>query len=208
MLRCDRSRLYRADRSLLDMPRLTCLLSTKCSAHVQRRQRGDLPKIHLRHIQFAKDKLTGENYFSEQMFAKRRSIAAPTPHQKIDVQQIAVLRRWSSPFGFGRAPSDCLPPKSSSASECRAPHLGHNASTARQNTAWTSRYNVTSVPPAFRTWVRFRSKIAQTDRHVPVAGSLPLYFCRQIPHVILLVFVLVSAAIDDKSQFKFKWLRH
>jgi hypothetical protein len=43
---------------------------------------------------------------------------------------------------------------------------------------------------------------------VPVAGSLPLYFCRQIPHVILLVFVLVSAAIDDKSQFKFKWLRH
>lgn len=32
------------------------------------------------------------------------------------------------------------------------------------------------------------------------------YFCRRIPRVILLVFVLVSAAIDDKSDFKFKLL--
>jgi len=42
---------------------------------------------------------------------------------------------------------------------------------------------------------------------VPAAGSLRFYFCRQIPRVILLVFVLVSAAIDDKSGFKFNWLR-
>jgi hypothetical protein len=41
---------------------------------------------------------------------------------------------------------------------------------------------------------------------VPATGSLLLYFCRRIPRVILLVFVLVSAAIDDKSDFKFKWL--
>jgi hypothetical protein len=41
---------------------------------------------------------------------------------------------------------------------------------------------------------------------VPAAGSLLFYFCRQILRVILLVFVLVSAAIDDKSCFKFKWL--
>jgi len=27
-----------------------------------------------------------------------------------------------------------------------------------------------------------------------------------MPRVILLVFVLVSAAIDDKTDFKFKWL--
>jgi len=37
-------------------------------------------------------------------------------------------------------------------------------------------------------------------------GSLLLNFCRRIPRVILLVFALVSAAIDDKSGFKFKWL--
>jgi hypothetical protein len=41
---------------------------------------------------------------------------------------------------------------------------------------------------------------------VPAVGSLLIYFCRRIPRVILLVFVLVSAAIDDKSAFKFKWL--
>jgi hypothetical protein len=40
---------------------------------------------------------------------------------------------------------------------------------------------------------------------VPAAGSL-LFFCRRIPRVILLVFVLVSAAIGDKSDFKFRWL--
>jgi hypothetical protein len=40
---------------------------------------------------------------------------------------------------------------------------------------------------------------------VPAAGSL-LFFCRRIPRIILLVFVLVSAAIDDKSDFKFRWL--
>ncbi|WP_315763713.1 hypothetical protein [Bradyrhizobium sp. SZCCHNR2009] len=41
---------------------------------------------------------------------------------------------------------------------------------------------------------------------MPAARTLLFYFCRRIPRVILLVFVLVSAAIDDKSRFKFKWL--
>jgi hypothetical protein len=41
---------------------------------------------------------------------------------------------------------------------------------------------------------------------VPATGSLLFYFCRRIPRVILLVFVLVSAAIDGKSSFKLKWL--
>jgi len=40
---------------------------------------------------------------------------------------------------------------------------------------------------------------------VTAAGSL-LFFCRRIPRVILLVFMLVSAAIDDKNDFKFRWL--
>jgi hypothetical protein len=39
---------------------------------------------------------------------------------------------------------------------------------------------------------------------VPAAGSLLFCFCQGIPGAILLVFVLVSAAFDDKSDFKFK----
>jgi len=41
---------------------------------------------------------------------------------------------------------------------------------------------------------------------VPAAVEPPDLFCQLILAVILLVFVLVSAAIDDKSCFKFKWL--
>jgi hypothetical protein len=41
---------------------------------------------------------------------------------------------------------------------------------------------------------------------MPAAVEPPDLFCKQILAVILLVFVLVSAAIDDKSGFKFKWL--
>jgi len=36
--------------------------------------------------------------------------------------------------------------------------------------------------------------------------SLLLYFCQQLPRVILLVFLLVSAAINDKNHFKFSRL--
>ena len=36
--------------------------------------------------------------------------------------------------------------------------------------------------------------------------SLLFYFCQLIARVILLVFLLVSAAIDDENNFKFKWL--
>jgi hypothetical protein len=38
--------------------------------------------------------------------------------------------------------------------------------------------------------------------------SLLFYFCQLLPRVILLVFPLVSAAIDDENYFKFKWLWH
>ena len=34
---------------------------------------------------------------------------------------------------------------------------------------------------------------------VPAAGSLLFYFCQLLPRVILLVFPLVSAAIDEKK---------
>jgi hypothetical protein len=65
---------------------------------------------------------------------------------------------------------------------------------------------VPALLPA-RRWarVRFRSSVGN-GIGVPTAGSLLSYFCRRMPRVILLVFVLVSAAIDDKSCFKFKWL--
>jgi hypothetical protein len=36
--------------------------------------------------------------------------------------------------------------------------------------------------------------------------SLLFYFCELIPSVILLVFLLVSAAIGDENYFKFNWL--
>jgi len=36
--------------------------------------------------------------------------------------------------------------------------------------------------------------------------SLLFYFCQLIPRVSLLVFLLVSATIDDKKYFKFNWL--
>jgi hypothetical protein len=41
---------------------------------------------------------------------------------------------------------------------------------------------------------------------VPAAGSLLFYFCRAMPRVILLVFLLVSAAIPEEVYFKFNWL--
>jgi hypothetical protein len=37
-------------------------------------------------------------------------------------------------------------------------------------------------------------------------GACCFIFCQLIPRVILLVFLLVSAAIDDENYFKFKWL--
>jgi hypothetical protein len=36
----------------------------------------------------------------------------------------------------------------------------------------------------------------------------PFYFCEPKPRVSLLVFLLVSAAIQDKNELKFKWLWH
>jgi positive regulator of sigma E activity len=41
---------------------------------------------------------------------------------------------------------------------------------------------------------------------VLLPGSLLFYFCPLILRVVLLVFPLVSAAIDDENYLKFKWL--
>ncbi len=69
---------------------------------------------------------------------------------------------------------------------------------------------VKSMPSAFR--VRPGSIPVGGDSGVwngigvPAARSLLFYFCRRIPRVIVLVFVLVSAATDDKSDFSFRCL--
>jgi hypothetical protein len=44
----------------------------------------------------------------------------------------------------------------------------------------------------------------ETAWRVPAAGEPAIYFCQLIPRVSLLVFLLVSAAIQDKTPFKFK----
>jgi hypothetical protein len=38
------------------------------------------------------------------------------------------------------------------------------------------------------------------------AGEPAILFCQLVPRVGLLVFLLVSPAIDDENCFKFKWL--
>jgi len=41
---------------------------------------------------------------------------------------------------------------------------------------------------------------------VPAAVEPAFYFCQLLPRVILLVFLLASATIDDENYFVFKWL--
>jgi hypothetical protein len=43
---------------------------------------------------------------------------------------------------------------------------------------------------------------------VPAAVEPSDLFCQLIPRVIMLVFRLVSAAIEDENCFRFKWLWH
>jgi len=69
---------------------------------------------------------------------------------------------------------------------------------------------VKSMPSAFRISAGFDSGRGDCGVRngigVPAAGSLLFYFCRQIPRVILLVFVLVSAATQEYFYFQFNWL--
>jgi hypothetical protein len=67
---------------------------------------------------------------------------------------------------------------------------------------------VRSIPPGFRLSSIPIGAIVETGTAwgVPAAVEPPVYFCRLMARVILLVFLLVSAAIDDENYFKFKWL--
>src|SRR5262249_26780597 len=46
----------------------------------------------------------------------------------------------------------------------------------------------------------------ETAWGVPAAAEPVFYFCQLIPRISLLVFVLVSAAIEDENLLKFNWL--
>jgi hypothetical protein len=63
-----------------------------------------------------------------------------------------------------------------------------------------SRRDFESEPTRFRLW--------RPKRHGAclLPWSLKIYFCERILRVIMLVFLLVSAAIEDESCFRFKWL--
>ncbi len=57
--------------------------------------------------------------------------------------------------------------------------------------------------------VRFRSgRLWRPERHGAclLPWSLVFYFCQLMARVSLLVFLLVSAAINDENYLKFKWL--
>ena len=67
------------------------------------------------------------------------------------------------------------------------------------------------VPRDFECRARFdsgRRDCGDPERHGArmLPASLLFYFCQLILRVSLLVFLLVSAAIDVKNYFEFKWL--
>jgi hypothetical protein len=125
------------------------------------------------------------------MVATGASVAVHDPQRLLEVccrtlgrhrhfQQIADQRHAISAFDVGLAPSASeSTPKSSSPRDFEL-ELGSIpvGAIAETGTAWGA----------------------------PAAGSLPFYFCQLILHVSLLVFLLVSAAIDVKNYFEFKWL--
>jgi hypothetical protein len=117
---------------------------------------------------------------SQPMSAARRfgvlsDIGTPS---SLDAQQIADQRRTISAFGVGLARGNRFVPRS-------RPSPG----ISRQSQ------------------VRFRSgHCGDRNGMVPalLAGSLLFYFCQLIRPVSLLVFLLVSATIDDKTVREFR----
>jgi hypothetical protein len=131
----------------------------------------------------------------------------------LDVQQIADQRRAISAFRVGRAPSATLsiPEVVQHKVSVSLGIVGHNGPGTHEKTLlWPrdillgrSRRDFESEPgsiPVERLW---RSERLGASL---LPWSLPIYFCQLIPRVSVLVFPLVSAAIDDENYFKFKWL--
>lgn len=82
---------------------------------------------------------------------------------------------------------------------------------AWQDPPLASRYYARSISAEIssQSRVRFRSRqLWRPERHGARlrAGEPDILFLPAIPRVILLVFLLVSAAIDEVNYFTFKWL--
>jgi hypothetical protein len=58
-----------------------------------------------------------------------------------------------------------------------------------------------------QSWVRFRSGRSDGNEASLLQGACCFYFLPAIRRVSLLVFLLVSATIEDKNFYNFKWLR-
>jgi hypothetical protein len=133
------------------------------------------------------------------------------PLSSLDVQQIADQRR---------AVSVGLEPSATESTAEAVQHevsvslgiVGHNGWGTHDKTSLTSRYYVWSIPPGFES--ELGSIPVEGDcgdrnvlGHACSRGACGFYFSKLIPRVILLVFLLVSAAIDGQNDFKFRWLR-
>ena len=132
-----------------------------------------------------------------------------------DVQQISDQRRAISAFGVGLAPSatESIPEVVQHELSVTLGIVGHNGRGTHDKILpcprvimlGRSRRDFGSEPGSISV-----GRLWRPERHGAclLPWSFLFYFCQLIPRVILLVFLLVSATIDDENYFKFKWLWH
>jgi hypothetical protein len=136
------------------------------------------------------------------LFSVLTDIGTPS---SLDVQQIADQRRAISAFGVGLAPS-----ATESTPEVVQHEVGVSLGIVGHN-GWGTHDETLPDGISSQSRVRFRSgRLWRPERHGAclLPCSLLFYFCQLMARVILLVFPLVSAAIDDENPFKFKSLWH
>jgi hypothetical protein len=148
------------------------------------------------------------------LFARRIDLAPPPSAASLDVHQIADQRRAISALGVGLAPS-----RNESTSEVVRHAVSVSLGIVGRN-GWGLRPTRPSLDRAIlcevdhdgissQSRVRFRSgRLWRPERHGAslLPWSLLFYFCQLMPHVIWLVFLLVSVDIDNENDLKFKWL--
>jgi len=144
------------------------------------------------------------------LFSVLTDIGTPS---SLDVQQIADQRRAISAFGVGLAPS---------ATESTPEVVQHEVSVSLGivgPNGWGTP-DKTLPRPRDIMWGRFRRDFESEPGSIPVGAIVetrtawrvlaavepPVLFLQATARVSLLVFLLVSAAINDENYFKFKWL--
>jgi hypothetical protein len=133
----------------------------------------------------------------------------------LDCQQIADQRRAISAFGVGLTPSatESTPEVVQHEVSVSLGIVGHNGWGLRLTSPSLDRAILCEVDPvgiSSQSPVRFRSgRLWRPERHGRACCRKPaVLFLPAMPRVILLVFLLVSAAIDDENFYKFKWLSY